>query len=181
MLTCQNAQGLTVPRKPSEVVGILNSFVLEGVGTDHYFTIIYGHMDLDTGEVVLCQCGHPAPIVQRRDGTTLSLGSGGLPVGLFGDANWNDDHISLAKGDRLFLISDGLTELSSPAGVFLDQEGMEKIISGHHDTETRSVFDAIMWDLGEYIGNADFPDDISGLVIEIGKTPDLYKTDDKKA
>ncbi len=47
---------------PAEVVRILNGrFCSEEAEIVSYFTMIYGVIDLATGEGKLCQAGHPTP------------------------------------------------------------------------------------------------------------------------
>ena len=55
-------------------------------------------------------------------GDVRPLGNGGLPVGLIPGAHWDRLEITLAPGDRLFLMSDGLTECPDPLGRELGTE-----------------------------------------------------------
>ena len=61
----------------------------------------------------MVQAGHPHPAIQRADGRIEYLGQGGLPIGLFDDAAYQSFETRLQSGDRLFLMSDGVTELET--------------------------------------------------------------------
>ena len=51
--------------KPHECVARLNELYQNDTGVDQYFTMAIAIIDLTTGEVELCQAGHPCPAVLR--------------------------------------------------------------------------------------------------------------------
>jgi sigma-B regulation protein RsbU (phosphoserine phosphatase) len=103
-------------QSPAEVVRILNSrFCSEENDITSYFTIIYGVIDPESGRGVLCQAGHPTPVIVNADSAVTSVGEGGPPVGLMPDLSWEDVAFTLNPGDRLCLFSDGITECENAA------------------------------------------------------------------
>ena len=54
---------------PEDVIATLNDMVLDEMDTEHYFTLILADVNLNTGEVLLSQAGHPHPAIQRSDGS----------------------------------------------------------------------------------------------------------------
>src|SRR4029078_7434907 len=50
---------------------------------------------------------------------------GNLPVGLLADATYESDHVSLHAGDRLILVTDGVTEAKRARGVFFEDSRVE--------------------------------------------------------
>lgn len=95
---------------PATVVTELNRRFQDKDEAIPYFTMIYGVINTVSGQVQLCQAGHPNPFRVSRDGTVEALGSGGFPVGLLPDADYVDIDFSLHKGDRLVCYSDGISE-----------------------------------------------------------------------
>jgi phosphoserine phosphatase RsbU/P len=61
------------------------------------------------GEVEICNAGHCPPLLVGKNGIT-PIDSGGLPLGLFPEARWSVTRTRMAKGESLFLYTDGLTE-----------------------------------------------------------------------
>jgi phosphoserine phosphatase RsbU/P len=61
------------------------------------------------GDVEICNAGHCPPFLVGQAGIT-QIESGGLPLGLFPDARCSVTRKRLAKGESLFLYTDGLTE-----------------------------------------------------------------------
>lgn len=154
------------PRAPAETVALLNQLVLEEMDTEHYFTLLLGNIDLRTGELVLCQAGHPHPIVQRADGSTEIVGHGGMPVGLFDGADYDEFRVTLNSGDRLFIPSDGVTECPSPDGTLLDDDGVCAFIESHATTRGENLLEHLVWHLNDYSSSKDFPDDVSAVLLE---------------
>lgn len=154
------------PISPARVVEHLNQLVLNEMDTEHYFTLLLADVDLATGQVRMAQAGHPHPLVQRADGTIEQDGPGGLPVGLFPGASYEEFTVSLQPGDRLMIFSDGITECPDPEGQLLNEDGLEKILHGLCDARGTALLESMIWNLSEFAGNGDFPDDVSAVLFE---------------
>lgn len=159
-------QGGFDPLPPEEVAARFNRTMLEDLQVDQYFTMAYAQVDLVTGAVALVQAGHPYPMILRADGRIDRLGSGGLPIGLLPEAVHDRVTAQLYPGDRLFLLSDGLTECPSPAGEELGEDGLEALIRKNSALDSGQFLDALIWDLAAHMGSEDFPDDVSGLLFD---------------
>ena len=156
-------------RPPSEAVSDLNTMIQREVETEHYFTIALVSFDLKTGEGVLCQAGHPHPLIQKQDGAIVPLGSGGLPVGLLPSAEFEDVPFSMDQGDRLVILSDGVIECADPSGHGLDDDGVNRLLERNKDLKSEAFMEALMWDLSEFAGGQDMADDVSGVLFEFKK------------
>ncbi len=153
-------------RSPAAVAQHLNTLMLREMETDHYFTMLLGHLDLTTGQTVMAQCGHPHPTIQRRSGELEAPGSGGLPIGLISDALWQDFELQLHPGDRLLIPSDGITELPDPTGAMLEDEGLSDLLRRNRSLKGQAFFETLIWDLNAYAGDEDFPDDVSAVLLD---------------
>lgn len=160
------ADGVHVPRSPSEVAANLNRLMLEEMETDLYFTMILGHFNRMTGDFVMTQCGHPNPIRQSSDGVATFFGTGGLPVGLLPFAEFEDVHITLAPGERILVFSDGVTECPDGGDGMLGEEGLIEMCHQISKETGNAFFDTFLWDLNNFNNDRDFPDDISAILLE---------------
>lgn len=61
------------------------------------------------GDVEICNAGHCSPLIVGQEGIT-PIEAGGLPLGLFPEAPCSVMRKRLAKGETVFLYTDGLTE-----------------------------------------------------------------------
>jgi phosphoserine phosphatase RsbU/P len=151
---------------PAEVAARLNRMMLEELRVDQYFTLAYAEIDLRTGAVRLVQAGHPHPLVLRTSGGIEELGRGGLPIGLIAEARYEQTDLTLAPGDRLFLVSDGVTECPDPEGHELGVAGLEAILQQNLALDSPQLLEALIWDLNSFAGGRDLPDDVSGLIFD---------------
>ena len=149
---------------PEMVAARLNRMMIEDMQVEQYFTMAYAEIDLETGKVLLVQAGHPHPALLRSGGAVTFLGNGGLPIGLIPGASFERVETRLFPGDRLFLVSDGVTECPDPAGVELGSDGLEHFLSANAGMESQALLEALVWRLNDHAGGGDFPDDVSGVL-----------------
>src|SRR5437879_13833767 len=65
---------------------------------------------------------------------------GNLPVGLLADATYESDHCSLHAGDRLILVTDGVTEAENARGDFFEDSRLEAVAA--KSTSLEDIFSA---------------------------------------
>ncbi|MEM9248511.1 MAG: SpoIIE family protein phosphatase [Pseudomonadota bacterium] len=151
---------------PAEVARRLNRLSLAELATDTYFTMALAEIDLESGATRLVQAGHPHPVIQRADGRLEQVGTGGAPIGLIEDVEYEDVSFVLAPGDRLVLVSDGITECEDPTGEMLDEDGLLEIISRNAPLNGPAFLEALTWDVATFAKGKDFGDDISAALYE---------------
>ncbi|MCX8507482.1 MAG: SpoIIE family protein phosphatase [Rhodobacteraceae bacterium] len=157
--------GIYDARPPAELAEALNAVVLKEMQTENYFTLAYADVDLISGQVALVQAGHPHPAVIRANGQVDYLGQGGMPVGLIDGATYEGFETRLLPGDRLFLMSDGITEAADRSGTQLGQEGLSSLITRCQGQRGDAFLQALMSEVDRYTGG-EFDDDVSGVYFE---------------
>ena len=155
------------PRDPAKAVTDFNLLVLEDIDTEHYFTLILGHVDTRTGVLKATQAGHPHPVLHRRDGTMRDLGAGGLPVGMINCAEYETFEVQLEPGDRFVVLSDGFIEAPIGDDDFLSEVGVKRLLHDARDLSTDAVLESMVWQLSQETGDTEFHDDLSGVLIEM--------------
>jgi serine phosphatase RsbU (regulator of sigma subunit) len=66
----------------------------------------------EQGEITLANAGHLSPYCNREEIPITS----GLPLGIFRDENYQEHTITLAPGDQMTLLSDGVLEAMDAKG-----------------------------------------------------------------
>jgi serine phosphatase RsbU (regulator of sigma subunit) len=93
---------------PADSLGELNSSICDqNLSSCQFCTAIYCVLDTATGELDYTRAGHPEPILLRADGSTEALDAPGSLLGVFPEAQFETSRITMGKGDRLILYSDG--------------------------------------------------------------------------
>ncbi|MGB7244589.1 MAG: SpoIIE family protein phosphatase [Sulfitobacter sp.] len=153
-------------RPPAQAIEQLNNLVLDEMETEHYFTLMLADIDLSSGQVVVGQAGHPHPIVQRLGGEIVQGGPGGFPVGLLPGVTFSQFTVQLNPGDRLFILSDGVTECDNQAGEMLGEHGIENMLNDLKQCRGPALFETLQDRLIRFAGCDELPDDVSGIMFE---------------
>lgn len=95
---------------PQELLARINRLFLHATEAASYATLVVAELDPD-GRLCLANAGHPRPLLADGRGVRPVEGAG-LPVGLFGGADFAQRELRLAPGETLVLYSDGWTEAS---------------------------------------------------------------------
>ena len=120
------------------VAGVNRFFTHKGIG-EKYATVIIGRINAG-GELEYVNCGHIPPLIVSN-GEVQRPGDGNPPVGLLPDAVYESAHCQLKSGDRLVLVTDGVTEAEDARGEFFEDSRLEQAArSGTLD----DIFTAIM-------------------------------------
>ena len=155
-------------RSPDRVAALLNARLAADAADNAYLTLLYGALDMYTGALRLVQAGHPPPLLLPAEGAPRFVGTGGLPVGLLAEAEYDAIDLVLTPGDRLLVYSDGVTETLLPGGGMLDQDGLLKLVQDIGPSQSGTEFlDDLYWSLcaARDPGHAD-EDDISAVLLE---------------
>jgi serine phosphatase RsbU (regulator of sigma subunit)/PAS domain-containing protein len=107
---------------PAGVLRCANEIMMEEEFGGRFVTASVGHLRWQDGglRVLLASAGHPWPVLIRPDGRTEILPGGGLPLGIFPDAEPSRQEVELVPGDLLFFFSDGLASACGPDMVYFD-------------------------------------------------------------
>ena len=145
MLYSQLAIDLSLPR----MIGAVNRFLCEKVGAQKYATLVIVRLQ-NSGEVELINCGHVRPLLISGN-TVTKIEHGNLPVGLRAVEQFQATRLQMKPGDRLLVVTDGVTEAENAAGEFFGNERLETCCCGG--------FEAIVRAVDEFRGNAPLNDD----------------------
>jgi phosphoserine phosphatase RsbU/P len=110
MLYSHLAQDSSLP----EMIGVVNRFLFEKIGGQKYATLVIARL-LPNGELELINCGHVQPILVSGQ-TVTKLEHGNLPVGLMPGVKYSSVKLQLKSGDRLVVVTDGVTEAEDGSG-----------------------------------------------------------------
>ena len=152
---------------PAAVVDRFNRLMLDEIQAEQYFTMVFAVVDRRNGRLDLVQAGHPHPMLVHRDGRVHRLGHGGMPVGLIDGAVYDQVTIPVLPGDRLVLVSDGFTECPLPDGSDFGEDGLVDSLRRSSDLGGMDLLEAMIWDLSQRAGIDTFPDDVSGIVLDL--------------
>lgn len=121
----------------AEMIGTVNRFLFEKIGGQKYATLVIARLS-PTGEVEIMNCGHVPPIIVSGE-SAVKLEDGNLPVGLIPMAKFTSARHQLQPGDRLVVVTDGVTEAEDSSGEFFGNDRLEKCCHGGFEAIERAV------------------------------------------
>ena len=130
---------LTARMPLPEIVAAANRFFTHKHIGEKYATLIIARIRRD-GELEYVNCGHIPPLLVCNH-EVIRPAHGNLPVGLLADATYESDHYNMHPGDRLILVTDGVTEAENARGDFFDNERLETV-AGKSET-LEDIFSAV--------------------------------------
>jgi phosphoserine phosphatase RsbU/P len=153
--------------RPVEVAEKLNRQFPLDTRTSQYFTLIYGLLNVRTRELRYVSAGHPPIISVPAGGPPKPLTVYGFPIGLFSDATFEEQVLTLNPGDKLLLCTDGVLEATGPDGAELGVERLSWILEKNRGLACEGFLSAVIEEVEAWRGGSNFDDDISALAVEV--------------
>jgi serine phosphatase RsbU (regulator of sigma subunit) len=101
---------------------VLNRFLKENNASSLYVTMFAGVLHLRTGAVNFCDAGHVPPLLVRRGQPPQCIEKqGGMVLSLFSGFPYSSESLTLRPGDRLVMVTDGVTEAENDAEEFFGE------------------------------------------------------------
>lgn len=135
-----------------EIAAAVNGFLCSK-NLEKYVTAFLVRLD-PKGGLEYLNCGHVQPLVVGQKGVRRLLESN-VPVGLLAEAEYQKSAGQLESGDRLVLVTDGVTEAEDPDHDFFGDERMEQAAA------TGSAFDNIFAAVQTFCKGHPFSDDVT--------------------
>jgi serine phosphatase RsbU (regulator of sigma subunit)/PAS domain-containing protein len=155
---------------PGEVLAGANEIVLadEFALDGGFVTASIAHLTWrdDKLHVALGSAGHPAAAVLRSDGRVRMLGGGGLPLGLFADAEPATQELAMETGDVLFLYTDGVAQARGPDNTYF-QDRLADELAALAGLPPDELVASMRRAMNEFSGG-NLVDDVTMLVIRAG-------------
>ncbi len=131
----------------ADTVSVVNRFLTQKRVGEKYATLFIARIDCD-GELEYVNCGHVLPLIISKSSAMTGTEPRivrphvhNLPVGLLPDAVYECGRCRLAPGDRLLLVTDGVTEAENAIGEFFDNHRLDTVATMSSSME--DIFAAI--------------------------------------
>jgi hypothetical protein len=108
--------------------------------------------------------GHNPPVVMR--GQELQhLSTGGVPLGILHDAQYESGSIQLRSGDVLAIFTDGVVEAENVAGNEFGEERLIQVIRMIPNGSAQEIIQHVMRNIEAFVATAPQHDDITCMVV----------------
>ena len=139
---------------PAQVLSGLNQ-ALSGKFQSQYVTAAYLFVDLSKGTVKYAGAAHP-PLLwwQSKTGRSAEYVENGLMLGPFSDPQYSETTLSLQRGDKIVLITDGVIEARNSSDEEFGMRSLREIVDSHHSLPVNRLVDAVLDGLSGWLDDA---------------------------
>jgi sigma-B regulation protein RsbU (phosphoserine phosphatase) len=154
------------PANPTsaEMCRELNRVAVDNTQSGKFTTLFYGVLDSAHQRLSYSNAGHVPPILIRADGAVERLWEGGTVLGVFSDAQYEEKEIRFAPGDRLVLVTDGITEVSNAAGEEFGETRLIQFLLEHRQLSSAELRQALLDAVASFGGQA-LQDDATLMIV----------------
>lgn len=149
----------------AELTKRVNQFLCERSSEDRYATLFYGVLD-PSGNLEYINAGHVPPLVRRTSGEVVELASGNFPVGMFPEAEFASERVSLAKGDYVVIYTDGISEARNMRDEMFEQERLGELMRNFSGENVEHLAESIRAGVRNFTGGAPQADDITMVIVQ---------------
>jgi serine phosphatase RsbU (regulator of sigma subunit) len=143
-----------------------NNMLVANNREDMFTTLFCGVLDVPSGTMSYCNCGHNPPLLLRRGADAFEqLRACGPPLGSFDGLSYVPRSIALAPGDMLFLYTDGVSEAEDPQLAQFGMARLEQALLEMRGQPARPVVEHVIKRVVEFARGAAQSDDITCVAV----------------
>jgi len=130
-----------------------------------HFTIVYALLDLASGELTYSNAAHCAPVVLSPGKDLRLLTESGTVIGV-GALPFGQETVTLAPGDKVVLLSDGVEEMGNDAREFFGEERLQDTLRSLESASPAALVAGLYDAVTAFAGACPAADDVSILAFE---------------
>ena len=159
-------RGLSV----DEIFTLANEKLCENNESGMFVTAWMGKMNLSTGTISFANAGHNPPIIVHANGECEYLKSrtGFVLAGMEG-MRYRANEMTLNRGDRIFLYTDGVTEAIDEKEALYGEDRLMDYIVKNKTLKAELLLSGLKEDIDLFAGDAPQFDDITMLIFDYKK------------
>ncbi|HTY60039.1 MAG TPA: PP2C family protein-serine/threonine phosphatase, partial [Bacteroidota bacterium] len=150
-----------------ELVGRLNRVISRASTEDKFITAFFALLTPSTGELETVSAGHNPVYLRHTDGTLRELALGGIPLGMLEiDFPYQRETLTMGKGERLLLYTDGIPEATDARQKLYDEDfPLRNFVTGRAPAHAHDFIQDLITDVKKFTGPAPQNDDITALYL----------------
>ncbi|MFB3852775.1 MAG: SpoIIE family protein phosphatase [Vicinamibacterales bacterium] len=159
----------------AETLSRLNHLLLRRSIDARFATMLYAMLEPD-GRLTYCNAGHNPPFL-LRSGKVERLEKGGLILGLFEHATYEEETLVLEPGDLVVLFSDGVSEAFDPRGDEFGEDRILKALEASRREDPPAILERLTAAVRRFSAGAAQSDDLTVLIVRYLGGPSSDRTE----
>ena len=155
---------------PADIASRMNEELVIGNEQGMFVTMFIGLLQLPSGHLDFCNCGHNPPILGGGDYQDAFIEmEANVPIGLFSGFKFTEQQIDSIKGSTLFIYTDGLNEAENPEQQQFGDERLLESLKSVRYASSRQVIEFIAQEIEQYRQDAQPNDDLTMMCLHVDK------------
>ena len=151
-----------------ELVSRMNRYVCSNSQNGRRFTTAFlAEYEPVSRVLSYVNAGHNPPVLRHSSGTTEELHTGGLPLGVMENANYESGMVTLEPGDMLAAFTDGLVEAENLRS---EEYGLARFLAvlwANAAEPADAILRSTLVDIDRFVGQAAQHDDVTLMLLKV--------------
>jgi serine phosphatase RsbU (regulator of sigma subunit) len=152
---------------PSDILEFINRRLTGVCRTDGFVTMFVARFDTQAMTLHYASAGHESGLLLPAEGELTELTSTGMILGVMEDESWTTRTMAVHPGDRLLLVTDGVTEAMNPREQMFGRKKLADSFNACRDTDMSGTLERIGSEVADYCENRPYSDDVTLLALEV--------------
>ena len=161
-------------RSPAQVLQAVNAQICANNREEMFVTVWFGILDTETGIITAVNAGHEYPVLFQPDGRfELVKDKHGLVIGAMDGIRYREYELTLEKGSRLFLYTDGVPEATNADNELFGTDRMLEALNMEPNASSQRILQNVRAAVDGFVQEAEQFDDLTMLCLEYKGDPDM--------
>lgn len=155
---------------PGMLLHQANRQLYQNTGIEKFVTLFLGILDIDSHTLQYASGGHEYPFLIHSDHTHDRLKTGGLPLGVMEEQEYEEETVEFKQGDKLVIYSDGITDSRDSKDEEFGEKRLEQLVVEDSDKSAQKLMDSIFEASLDHSKESQLFDDMTMVVISRNPT-----------
>ncbi|MCX6552998.1 MAG: PP2C family protein-serine/threonine phosphatase, partial [Acidobacteria bacterium] len=152
---------------PADMLAKINAGLKRRNVESKFVTMFFGILDQE-GRLTYSNGGHNPPVLVRKD-SVARLETGGMILGMFDFARYDQESLILEPGDALVVFSDGISEAPNLADEEYGDDRLIACLEANRGATPAAMRDALVVSARAFCNGAMQSDDMTVLIIRYAR------------
>ncbi len=154
-------------KSPAAILADTNTAICKNNPERMFVTVWLGILEISTGKLTAANAGHEYPVIKQPDGKFGLIKDGhGLMIGFKAGIQYPEYELTLEKGTKLFVYTDGVPEATNAQEELFGKERMLAALNEHPDGTPEEILNSINRAVDKFVQDAEQFDDLTMLCLE---------------
>jgi len=155
-------------QKVGAIIDHINELLVEDLPAERFVTFVVALLDPKASTVELLSAGHgPLLLYTAADNHLQDFSAHGIPLGLMAGTSYGaPQHIPMASGDMLVLLTDGFFEWANAQGEQFGLDRLQQTILETKDLSAERIIAELYARVKRFVGDEAQQDDLTAVIVK---------------